>query len=461
MKIFVLALIAVLLGGCSTTPTTTTSPIERRLAAPEKAFDTDGPITSLFHATLYYPEQLDLRYDGYIVGIEKSPRATIGVGDDAALLAVRGLPLQGNGVRESLDDGKRMFVSHIIRRRHGDRDRPVCALLNAYDKPKVEGGQFISPCQTYVRSSDAATAYEDSWKGMHAIADDLLSARKNGHATYTHIVVVTMGWNTDQVEAIRNVNTITHNLVKTRPSMKPLVIAVTWPGLWQSGWADLPVKIASFPNKAEDADEVGLTWLGVLLHETLPQAGLGLPVIAIGHSFGGRATAVAACSGPAISNGIARQPVSAIDSVVILQGAFPTSRLFAEREIKAGQRADCGHVRRLVMTATESDRAIKIPGSLWQKNYSGDSASFAHYCGPGQDNLRCAQADKSGEVSGSRGKLDSNILYVNTDKLMTENAYLSGKFSGSHSDIFRVEHATLIWKALESYPTPGTSASSP
>ena len=450
MKIVILALIAVLLGGCST---------PRRLAAPEKTFDTDGPITSLFHASLYYPEQLDLRYDGYIVGIEKSPRKTIGVGDDAASLAVPGMPLPGDRVEKALDDGKRMFVSHIIRSRPGNR-LPVCALHNAYDKPEVEGGQFIQPCEGYKQFPSAATAYQDSWTGLAALKEDLQRQRDSGRMQYTHIVVVTMGWNTDQVEAIRNVNTITHNLVKTRATMKPLVIGVTWPGMWKSDWADTLVKIASFPNKAEDADEVGLTWLGVLLHETLPQANLGLPVIAIGHSFGGRATTVAACSGPAISNGSARAPIGAIDSVVILQGAFPTSRLFAKRENDGGQRADCGHVRRLIMTATDSDIANKLPGKLWRKEYSGDSASYAEYCAPGRDNIRCAEAEKDGRIASIRGKLDSNILYVDTGKLMTENAYMSGKFSGSHSDIFRTEHADFIWNALDAF-TARSSAGSP
>jgi hypothetical protein len=465
MRSLLLLVCVIVLSGCGSA--------QRRLEPVEKKFDTDGSITSLFHASLYYPQELSLRYDGYILGVEKSPRDLIMRDGD---FHVRAAPDAGiadaAAAAKELNDGKMMFVSHILKTEHFSDAKPekegaestvspgrACALHNVYDKGGLP--QFVGPCLNgeYKASSEVHTAFRDGWDGMVRLRDSMSRAINSGK--YTHVLVITMGWNTDQVEAIRNFNSISMNLVAASDEkMKPLVVGVTWPGMWESGWADALVKLASFPNKAEDADELGLTWLGVLLHDTIPKANSkGLPVVVVGHSFGARASAVAACVGPVIWDGKENSPLRTVDTFVSLQGAFVTGSLLGEDKSGLRHPSGCPRVNNFIMTASLADRATAIPGKIpGFPHYSGDGNSYTKYCSVGQKRIRCDTVDKHGKLSVTTGNLESNILYVNADELVTENAYLSGSLSGAHSDIYRAEHGKFLYEAITRRPQQASTA---
>lgn len=424
-SLLMLALLICALTGCANDP-------PRRLQQAEQAFNTDGPITRLFHASLYYPSEIRLQHDGFLVGIEKSSRARI-AGGDIPIAGAAGSGLDDKAANRLLDDGKVLFVSHILQAHEGAA--PVCAIYNAY--AFQDAAQLVAPCPGALAAGPPVQAYRNSWEALRQLRV-ALDARLEGPTRYSHVLVVTMGWNTDQEEAVRNFNSLANAARNAAaPGFMPLVIGVTWPSKWVSAWLDPVFKLASFPNKAHDADELGVTWLGVLLHDTLaPARTRGIPVIAIGHSFGSRAMSVAACVGPVIyrDTPIVR---ATIDHVVNWQGAFKSERLFGESSDGFYYPAHCPAVGNLVLTASSHDDAVKKP--FWG-TYAGELKSYLATCS--NQKARCAHAHDTGALGPTLGPQGSSVLYIDASDLIRENAFGTG--GGAHSDIYRTEHGRMM-----------------
>lgn len=449
---------ALLLSGCGSA--------DRRMLKAEEAFGTDGPIRHLFHSTLYYPREISLQFDGYILGVEKASKDKILTGPlktfDRPEAGITGT----NNAASHLNDGTIMFVSHVLRQRPSFGLNEKCALHNVYagiPPTRESGAPLVHFCDgisaTIVPPHEG---YHRSWEAMSRLKEAVTSDLNTNK--YTHLVVVTMGWNTDQIEAVRNINSIVGNLLLSAPRgqkpIVPLVIGVTWPSMWVYSFADPIVKFASFPTKANDADEVGLTWLGVLLHQTLPTAKAeslkqkDIPLLIVGHSFGSRASMVGACVGPVIYE---HQPVTALkslDYVINFQGAFLTSQLVEPGSNELYFAKGCAHAKNIVLTSSKSDTANNIPSYIpgWGY-YAGDDRSFRKYCGglPSRFPVQCAAARLDGSVNVPQHAL-SNILLINADALITEEAFGSG--GGAHSDIYRLEHGKLINELLIRRPLP-------
>lgn len=436
-----LLMLLVLLGAL----TACASDAPRRLQEAEQAFNTDGPITRLFHSSLYYPSEIRLQHDGFLIGIEKSPRARTTGGGAIPIVGAADSGLDTPAAQRLLDDGKLMFVSHILQGREGTA--PVCAIYNAYAFQRAP--QLVAPCPGALAAVQPSQAYQNSWSALQHLRSEL-EDRLAGPTRYSHVLVMTMGWNTDQEEAVRNFNSLVNAARKAAaPGFAPLVIGVTWPSKWVSAWLDPVFKLASFPNKAHDADELGATWLGVLLHDTLaPVRKRGIPIIAIGHSFGARAMSVAACVGPVIHRGapLAR---ARIDHLVSWQGAFKSDRLFGEGSDGFYYPPHCPAVGNFVLTASSHDEAVKKP--FWG-TYAGEMKSYLASCS--DKKARCARADATGFIGPAQGPQDSSVLYIDASDLIRENAFGTG--GGAHSDIYRTEHGRMMLLATGIAPAGAT-----
>ena len=450
-----LILMMLLAAGCARVP-------ERALSNPETALDTGGKTTMLFHSVLYYPGAISLNFPGYIVGIEKSPVEKVAERED---ILVRGKPRDGLSRKDAYKQvvGKKiLYVSHIIQDLNFPYGMGDCALYNAYVQPgDNETNQLVAPCRGYGVTGPVTPkrAYKNSWKALDILRASLEGQLKSGR--YTHVVVMTMGWNTVQEEAVRNFNTIVKNIRlaadERGEEFAPLFIGVTWPSQWQSDWLGPLYKMVSFPVKAYDADELGLMWLGVLIHDTLPRAmedSRRLPLVIIGHSFGARASSVAACVGPVIyedAGGHIEREGLGDDSILInLQGAFFIKRLLGQEHDRGLYFHDmCSSVSRVFLTSSRYDLAMD---AMFFGPYAGNNKSYEKFClGDKTAGLSCLHADSSGRIIEKSG-LD-HIVYINADRLIYQNAYLSG--GGAHSDIYRKEHGVLIWDMIswkQGYP---------
>ena len=436
MKANFLVLLCVLaLTACASTGTAPTA--ERRFQKAEQMLNTDGSTTFEFHSVLYYPHQIRPQFDGYIIGVEKSGLNKITTPAD---LRMKGLPGTGldtaEATRKKLTDLKAMFISHILKQ----SGATTCFEYNVYQALDGAAAQFADGCHNNAAEPQVPldAVYAGSWTALdrlsHALATDLASKQ------YSHIVVLVMGWNTTQEEAVRNFNSIVFNLKAQDPTFRPLVIGVTWTSQWTYRWLDSVIRFASFPSKAQDADQLGLSWLGILLHETIPDAHPGpVPLIVIGHSFGSRAASTAACIGPGIYNMDPARPRQNIHALINLQGAFLSSRLFGADDQGIHFPDRCRNVKRQVLTASSFDTAVTQP--FWG-DYAGTSASYGGQCGSPSAAIDCRKAQPSGHYPPS----SRHIIYLDADLLIRENAYGSG--GGAHSDIYRREHGAMIWQAI-------------
>ena len=314
----------------------------------EKALATDGTI-SRYHALLNTPFTHPLNAHGYIIGIEKSPRAKIGFqGDSADFMRLRApfaataqmhprdLAQQRSSFDAALDDPKVMFVSHILR--YGGTNEPANASVqlihSAYSNTAF--GPF--------RDTDISASYEAGWAALDRMEDlvikDIRAARAAGRP-YTHLLFASMGWNNDQFEAIARYNAVLQHsrraAQKRGAQFKPLVIGLTWPSVWGGtsvvDLANRAAHIGSYTTKARDADEIGYGIANHILNASLPriEAQTGLPLVLLGHSMGARILTRAYYSAALLKSPEKRSGPG--PTVISLQAAFSANRFLPEYEL--------------------------------------------------------------------------------------------------------------------------------
>lgn len=478
-KSIILSIAIISLIGCTSRPTV--------LGQTESKLKTDSKRSSLlFHSSLYYPNEIALNTEGFIVGVEKSPVKII-VSDESKLkideVNFKNSSISEKTAREEIVDHKILFVSHIMENFGKPYSQSNCALYDAYRNLNNTTDKIITKkCNLYQNGSNQLEqTYVKSWDALDILSTAL--KQKISTNNYSHIVVITMGWNTTQEEAMRNFNSILYNITKAsgttnadgtviNPSFKPLVIGVTWPSQLESTFLNATVgKATSFVTKRGDADELGLTWLGVLLNKTIPESNTQkIPVVAIGHSFGARATTTAACFGPAIyqdspyefssskafrqgrAGSELRRPVQYL---IALQGAFSEKRILNKKgDAKGVTFNGCQGAEKILLTASKHDTAVSsviwgsYAGAKYKSPITRSARGILKYCDANNiktitnPDLQCAKAMSTGSLTT---KLNDKvqISYVDADDLIEKNAYLSG--GSAHSDIYRYEHGKLMW----------------
>lgn len=430
---FLVIISAIFVASCSTSP-------PRRLEPIEKDLQTDGQTTMLFHSTLYYPVEISIKFDGYIIGIEKSPSGIISKENDIIFSDMQEAGLTKKQAEDKIIDKKLIFISHIIKNNEQQGGIDNCAVYNAYEnKNHPEVKQLIKNCSDEEANNNYAIndLYNASWNALDRLEYSINDRLKKYN--YSDIIIITMGWNTVQEEAARNFNSIVSNLKRSSgENFNPLIIGVTWPSQWESDWLSPLYKLFSFPVKSADADELGITWLGVLLHKTIKNINKDIPVTVIGHSFGSRASSVASCIGPAINQTGEKIKLNKIKNLINIQGAFLSKRFFGSMENGIYYPGNCANVSNITLTSSIHDNAM---GNAFWGIYAGDKRSYEKMCKK-ESGINCIKSNAEGDIHYLIKQKSSNITYVDADDIIIENAYLSG--GGAHSDIYRKEHGTLI-----------------
>ncbi|WP_192457546.1 hypothetical protein [Musicola keenii] len=457
-------------------------------SADESALHTRGGVlgdNGIYHDVLYNPESVALNFDGFIVGLDKSPRTLIGAGDDN----YRAQPQEGMSrvIRRLDKDYKTHYISHIIHDRGLPYGRENCAVYSVYnpsplfphDVAAAERAasplfSFCPPAQSSNASPISHTvpprqAFEGSREGLQALKTALLASidehNRSGHP-YTHAIVVVMGWNTPQIEAIRNFNSIMSHLDavarQQNQPFNPLFVGVTWSSYWDENWFDVAVRLASYPNKADDADEIGASWLGSIVdtvHSTINQRGKNrpeaIPLIAIGHSFGARAVSMAVCQGPQFrvpASPVRTQGSPVVDLFIGLEPAVSLRR-FLTGSVEKIQYNDCAAAKHIVMTASRYDSAVS--SSLWV-DMVGNAFVYQRTCEDNKsDRVSCKTACANGDIVDGAGQcgtakpvtaLNSPITYIDASRLIRFNQPNTG--GNAHSDIYRPDTGKFIWNAI-------------
>jgi hypothetical protein len=451
--------------------------------ADECRLGTESGNSQSYHALVYYPNEYAMRVPGMVIGAEKSGTDQVTRGARAVDLkpAPDGIPANADTTRwikKWMQEGKKaMFISHVAA-----FDGQTGALVfDAYRSPARPDDARLSPAVKNVPWLDCkrnpvarANAFSDSWRALQAARDRLVADLANG--SYTHVIMIAMGWNTVQIEAMQNFASIARNLQATAAysaEFKPYLIGFTWPSQWVNSAApDMLVKALSLPNKADDADEFAAGWLAASIrYAVLPaidqqaKQGRRPSLVAIGHSFGARAMSHAICRGTVLSpeqDGPADKPLAAgaVDALISLQGAYSLNRFRASGAGPAelAYAPGCPAASRLVFTASEHDSAAelaaKLPGPLW----AGSMRSWNKLkrdegrLGDGITMTLCAaKADGSLDSACALSPQTRN-LYVNASELIKYESFGTG--GGAHSDIYRPETARFLWSVLPSPVRP-------
>lgn len=439
-------------------------------AQEEKAIGTRGAIAR-YHALLNTPFTHPMVADGYIIGIEKSPRAKIGFegkGADsnrliapaksARALHPRDLAQQQGSFDAALDDPKVMFVSHILRYGSATKDpeTKVDLAYSAYSKTAF-GPYAAAPL---------SRAYEAGWTALEQLQEQIIDDVERAKAQndpYTHLLFASMGWNNDQFESVARYNAIVQHTQRAArvngARFKPLVIALTWPSVWGGSsafdLANRAAHIGSYTVKARDADEIGYGIANYLLNASLPriEAHTGLQTVLLGHSMGARILTRAYFSADLLIDNTPRS--GAGPTVISLQAALSANRFLPEyqlvppfRWVISGEggpyQNNATQSGLMAMTWSTHDSANPVARFATGARHVGGKAGAKRIAKEPELDARFETVTLQGndDISNLIGPCEAvrqnrKVLYVNASDIIV-----------SHGDIANPEVGKLVWKLV-------------
>lgn len=320
-----------------------------------------------------------------------------------------------------------MYVSHIARF-DGNAVLP-CFLVN-----RLRSALPCAEALSAAASADKAVAA--SWPALAVLGSDL--QRRIALSRPSHVIVYTMGWNTEQLEAMDNFRDLAGQLAAAAreagdTAFKPLVIGVTWPS---TGRPTVPG--SDYGIKAKDADEVGAIWLNLLINRELRRlkAAGGFKLVVVGHSFGARATSRAVFSAPLVSSDMA--PL--VDLLIGLQGAYSFQRYLGAEDGDAPEGVEGApyhqHATQAGLVALTSSRHDSaVTAARHARFFVGSNAVFQRT----QDEAYAADfshasTDDSGRLPSTPACDPRRVLMIDASSVITGNK--PGTGGGAHSMIY-------------------------
>lgn len=322
-------------------------------------------------------------------------------------------------VKSTLDDPKPIVLTHWIET--GEKKFRVG--YNAYEKVS---GDYNIPGDTEVEFGKITK----------------MIAAQMATGNFTHLIVACTGWNNYQdmsIETYHKWLSYTRNAAN-EDSMgdrfRPFFIGLTWPSRW-------PLPLASFFNKANDADELGMTHICALLWKYLIPAlrSDGIPVITIGHSFGARVMSRANHS-RFMHKGWDMS--TQVDLAIEFQGAYPITRFCEKTGSNGGLYTADVPIKKHVMTCSKFDHAIKQ--AFHSKGYIGNNKSIRKL----KRNTTALESFAFGEVDNNGMPIDltaqkSKILLDAKSIIYEKSSFLVG----AHGDVRNRETGRLMWEFIK------------
>ena len=396
-----------------------------------KQFGTTTQTTERYHVLAERPFEIMLGWDGYVVALEKISKEIAYPVDSAKpgtahpydllisqydqQMKIENPKLVAH-LADRFDDNKIMVVTHVLAYErqgvgvrylynvydHGGLRQDVCTTADlkpqgpaVLDRP-TDAGTYSPLLKTPLAKPPACGAHEDFFTRGIAVLQTTLKNELRERlrtGTYTHLVLASMGWDNDQVESVRRYSATLSVLAEAArrqgATFRPLVIGITWPSVW--GWASwfdfgqLVYKLVGYGNKADDADEVGYTIFNYLLNglarNVVMEAGQpNLPIVALGHSFGGRVVSRALFSDDLLRPDLKEGRRAPVTVFIGLQPAFSINRFIRDCPDRDGRH--CGNegspyadIKKpdsgIVITTSEHDTANPIAWFLTQARHAG------------------------------------------------------------------------------------------
>jgi len=271
-----------------------------------------------------------------------------------------------------------------------------------------------------------------------------LVTEKFASGYYTHLIIGCTGCNNYQHMSMETYNKwlqYTLNAANDdnrEQDFKPFFIGLTWPARWIT-------PVLSFFNKANDADEIGMTHMCSLIWKYLLPAvkklNSAIPVVTIGHSFGGRLLSRANHS-KFMHNQTTTEDF--IDLAIEFQGAYPISRFCEKKGSNGGLYTVQAPIKRHVMTCSKYDHAIKQP--IWSHGYIGDSKSIRKLKAnaTASQEFEFIRLDENGMLIDFRGE-KKRVLVDAASIIFESDSFIVG----AHSDVKDKEIGRFIWELIK------------
>lgn len=476
LVMLVLIILTTLLVGCGGYP---------KLIEREKIYGTSGEDLSIFHRVAEQDGGLGLKYPGYLIGIEKALREKIDFNDVEEIFNEENLENNKEyiaNVKKIIGkrQKKRTFISHIVE----------YSLENTSNKNSIPYIKERFIFNVYDKQVNPKGIYSQGLKKLEELEIGIKDKMNDG-TQYTHIFLYSMGWNTDQQESFRNYNSLLTHMIKSKKrqaSFNPLFIGISWPSEWKWKYFGDFVRLLSYGNKADDADEVGLIWVNKILREILVpvkkdarKKGKYIPLILIGHSFGARVITRAVFSnglieikfrseslgnthtGKSLNDPEFTEP-NEIDLVIGLQGAFSINRFIPEESKEGVPYSEFSeYASKFVFTWSKHDFANPVARWITGAKHIGGlpgykqsmkqefQAKFDHFTIEVDNNMNNSYdvdyigIDETQEWKQSFSER-SKISIVDATNLVKNKPY--GKGGNAHSDIFTPGIASFIWDCI-------------
>ena len=469
------------LGACEPDPGQYLSIAEREYGVSRTYYGSD---LRIYHAALLDPNGTGLHDPGFLVGVENLHPES-----------VEFAPANDPNRRA----GERHVLTHIVRYDLGAPDGTgtggpgarSCVLFTLLDRPEPDPARHMfdrCPGTAPFRPSAGTTASASQGEAINRLRNGIADALRGAPPgrPYSHILLMVMGWNTDQTWALGNFNSLAGNLADAArehgATFRPLVIGVSWPSQWRLGeWSIVPdvmVRGLSFPFKRRDGSDTGAHVLrDLILAGVLGARGeSGPPVVMIGHSFGALALVRALSTGRAAKKVVndrgERSGFDKSDRLLLLQGAFEMRALYQIHGYGPLAPAFAQSRPRVTLTASRYDSAVA--SVIWGQ-YAGDMDTYDKACrgakgwglrlSPMPPNLApigCGVVEESPSLKAGlavctptpadkappvRGLDGHPIRYFDASRMINCAQPFTG--GGSHSDIFRRETAEFLWREMQ------------
>jgi hypothetical protein len=444
--------------------------LPHRLGEREAIVGTTGEDDWMFHRIIEEPFALGLHFPGYLVALQNTSRTDIGLSSSFTdgMENQAGYPLQltlddcrlsksdREKIENCLDKSRRGFVSHVVRYSI-DLNRGLGAV-----KPETVYSVYGDLEKDIDEDHILATKEENYVRGIKALEELQEKLRDDiEKGNVTHLFLYSMGWQTDQQEALRNYNSLYGNILEIASSdpdgksFRPLIVGLTWDSAWLS--RVLP-PAASYPRKADHADELGAIWGNLLLRKVLVPlkmerqgAGHPLGLVLIGHSFGARLLTRSLFSYPVLAQ-TSKELVepSQIDLVIGLQGAFSVNRFIDQPNSGtegAPYQSFASVAKKFVFTWSKHDTANPLAQRVTHAAHIGGVPGYKRTL-KFPKIFEQSELDGKGMWIGMSPDCDNQkISIVDASRVAKHATFRKG--GGAHSDIYSRETAQLVWNLLK------------
>ena len=402
---------------------------------------TDTKSNNVYHQLLVNTADFQFNHDGVILCFEKvfrnkqivanGKKGHYSVADQYSLFGIDPelKSLQNNGLEDAiglvtstLNDPKPIMLTHWAETAAGS----IRIRYSAYENINDENYNLPSACMK---------AYAEVTE---------LIRQKLQSGKYTHLIVACTGWNNQQDESLA---TYSDWLKQTAAAaaeddmtdgFKPFFVGFTWPSSWIT-------PALSFFNKANDADELAMTHVNCLLWRyimpMMKNSASNIPVIGIGHSFGGRVMSRAVHSRFMLDQ---VDLTTSINLAIDLQGAYPLTRFCEKKGDNGGLYTVDIPVPLHVMTCSKFDHAIK--NAIWSVGYMGNSSSIASLQErlPENASFGYCSLDNTGRFIN----FPENKRQILVDAQSIVN-HIESFLAGAHSDVSDEEAGRFIWELVK------------